>query len=500
MQLSEEDPVETQQEVEEEDHEYTEYLKSTTSDFRNSRTKRQNMMVATLCSLLCTAPLVCCLPFNILWTFIYIMWTYSFLGLVAWEIAPLLSFFLFVFLVVLLTGFVVGIIVVQIGVLVFRSQNPSRTFEGSRMLRIFSIANVILLLVAFSPVFFFSLWGSIPAIVAPMVGSSFENQFLTAFGKDFMGVIPPYIQARLKHNPFSYAEMLFDAPDTEFEEIKDVKYGSDDPKVQYFDIFIPKNRDDPLNGTDRFPVIITVHGGASESASGNARGAAERDTAKYFAGLHPIIVVSPEYRSPPEAHFVEMVTDIRSVIVYLKQHASQYRIDPNQIFLLGRSRGGHLVTTAAYGSMTNNSWYKQNCGNYAYNDLTVRGVINLYGAVDAYDVPSFHNPRMVDLNENIFGVSIDADPDLYRNGSAPYLVAAGTPPTLTLQGMLDKLVVPDESRALNNALKAHSIPRTLLLEYAIGQHGFDGLFFTPGGQIMVYFVERFFWFLYFSSP
>lgn len=492
MQMSEEDPFVAEDEVEESG--YTDYSKQVP---RVSRVKRQNKIVTTVCSLTCTAPLVCCLPFNALWTLIYVVWAYSALGLVAWEIAPLISFFLVVFLAFLLTSYVVGIIVVQIGVLVYRSRNSSQKFEGSRMLNIFFIANFILLLAAFLPVFLFSLWGAFPAIVAPMVGSRFEEHFLTAFGKDFMDVIPLHIQSRLKHQPFSYAEMLFDSPKPQFEEIRDVKYGTDSPD-QFLDIFIPKDRDPPVNGTDRFPVIISVHGGASEMANGDSRGRAERETVEYFAGLHPFIVVSPEYRKPPDFHFVEMVTDIRAVIVYLKHHAAEYHIDPNQIFLLGRSRGGHLVTTAAYGSMTNNSWYSKNCGNFSYSDLTVRGVINLYGAVDAYDVPSFHNPRMVELNENIFGVSRDADPYLYRNGSAPYLVAPGTPPTLTFQGLLDKLVVPDESRALNSSLKAHSIPRTLLLEYFIGQHGFDAFLFTPGGQIMVYFAERFIWMLYFS--
>lgn len=479
------------------DRELTSYLTKQSSKSATARTKRQSVFVATFCSFFCTAPLVCCLPVNCCWTFVYFLWTYSALGLFAWEIAPFLSFLLFMCLFATVTSFIVGVIVVQIGVLLYRCRDPARRFEGSRMLNIFTVGNSILLLVVLSPVFFFSLWGSIPAFVAPLVGSSFEGEFLTTFGKDYMDTIPPHIKSQLKHSPFSYAEMLFDSPKPDFEEIKDIKYGTDSAD-QFFDIFIPK-RDPPTNGTDRFPVLVTVHGGASEMASGHSRGLSEREIANYFAGRHPIIVVTPEYRKPPDFHFVEMVTDIRSVVVYLKQHAATYKIDPNQIFLLGRSRGGHLVTTAAFGSMTNNTWYAQHCGNYAYSDLTVRGVINMYGAVDAYDVPTFGNERMVELNENIFGVTRDADPDLYRNGSAPYLVAAGTPPTLTIQGLLDKLVIPAESRALNSALKTHSIPHSLMLEYFIGQHGFDAFLFTPGGQLMVYFVERFIWFLYFSS-
>jgi len=391
------------------------------------------------------------------------LFTYSRLGLFLWEIAPLIAIILLIPLAIFT--------ILHIKALKVREKKRS----------ILSILLIMCIIV-------FQVWAVIPAILAPHYANNFDQIFINTFGENYEKVIPDSILQKLSQKPFSWKKLLLRSVPNEYTVIKKIYYGNH--TRQFFDIYYP------LNVSGLKPAIIVIHGGATIENSSND-GIAEIMTARYFTA-QGIIVISLEYRIPPEAHFVEMVSDVRTAIKWIRDHSEEYHINKNQIFVMGRSRGGHLATTAVYSGMNNNSWYMENAGNYTSNDLKVLGVISLYGAVNPYMAGVWGNDFIDKRNKIVFGVGRDEAPDLYRNGSAAYLVGNNTPPTFIMHGSLDRMVIPKESRHLAQVLTENGI-LNVYLELPTGQHGFDALAWSPGGQIMYYYLERFIWFLIYNN-
>lgn len=91
------------------------------------------------------------------------------------------------------------------------------------------------------------------------------------------------------------------------------------------------------------PAIISVHGG-------RWRGGHRRDKSSIVVGQWAefgFFAMSIDYRlvgcSPAPACY----QDFQCAIRYVHAHAKEYNIDPNRIFLIGQSAGGHMVSLAA---------------------------------------------------------------------------------------------------------------------------------------------------------
>jgi len=395
----------------------------------------------------------------------YVLITYTRIGLLLWEIAPIITIYL-------LSPIVVGY-------LIFNKLKQKKCAARKR--------SILSLPLIFTMLFFY-VWAFIPAITASGYAKQFDEIFYNTFGEDYENKIPKEILNKLSKKPFSWSKMIRMEVPNKFTVVRNIYYGNH--SRQFFDIYYP------LNVSGYRPAIILIHGGATLKGSSN-RAIAEVMTAKYFTA-QGIIVISVEYRVPPEAHFIEMVTDVRTAIKWIRDHAEAYHINKSQIFVMGRSRGGQLATTAVYSGMNNNTWYMENAGNFTSKDLEVMGVISLYGTVNPYMAKEWGNDYIDNLNEIIFGASREEAPDLYRNCSAEYLIGENTPPTFIMHGSLDKIVYPTESRHLAQALTEKGI-LNIYLELPTGKHAFDTLPWTPGGQLMYYYLERFIWYLIYNS-
>ena len=91
------------------------------------------------------------------------------------------------------------------------------------------------------------------------------------------------------------------------------------------------------------PAIISVHGGrwrAGHRADASSIKVAQWANFGFFA-------MSIDYRlvggSPAPAPYLDLLCAIR----WLHAHAEEYRIDPERIYLIGQSAGGHLVSLVA---------------------------------------------------------------------------------------------------------------------------------------------------------
>jgi acetyl esterase/lipase len=88
--------------------------------------------------------------------------------------------------------------------------------------------------------------------------------------------------------------------------------------------------------------LVEVHGGAWTS----------NDRLRNEPMVTPLaadgtLVMSIDFRMPPEAGYPASIADVNLAIRWLKSHAADYGINPGKVGLLGTSSGGHQVLLAA---------------------------------------------------------------------------------------------------------------------------------------------------------
>jgi acetyl esterase/lipase len=91
-------------------------------------------------------------------------------------------------------------------------------------------------------------------------------------------------------------------------------------------------------GTDPFPAVLEVHGGAWTSGDRLNNVA----IGEYLAA-HGIAVLSIDFRMPPAARYPETVADINFGIRFLKANAARFATRIGLVGGLGTSSGGHLL-------------------------------------------------------------------------------------------------------------------------------------------------------------
>ncbi len=90
------------------------------------------------------------------------------------------------------------------------------------------------------------------------------------------------------------------------------------------------------------------------------------------------VIMDVAYRLAPETDMMGMVNDIKRAIVWMKENAHTYGVNPNTIVVGGGSAGGHLALMAAY--TANNPQFTPK--ELAEKDMSVCGVVSLYGPTD----------------------------------------------------------------------------------------------------------------------
>ncbi|BCS35729.2 hypothetical protein TBR22_A49630 [Luteitalea sp. TBR-22] len=168
--------------------------------------------------------------------------------------------------------------------------------------------------------------------------------------------------------------------------------------------------------------VVLVHGGGWEAG----------DRVTYIAPMLALAAsrglawVSIDYRLTPAVTNREQVADVQAALQYVRAHATDLRIDPKRLVLVGESASGQLVTLV--GS----------------RDPLLAGIVSFYGVYDLEAMagdPS--NPRS--LARRLFGITRldDAAVATLRQHSPLHQSpesARSQPPTLLVVGTADRLV------------------------------------------------------------
>ncbi|MBQ3090365.1 MAG: alpha/beta hydrolase [Oscillospiraceae bacterium] len=124
------------------------------------------------------------------------------------------------------------------------------------------------------------------------------------------------------------------------ERFCDLSYGPD-PKWHLLDLYRPKG----LKGS--LPVIVSIHGGGYFYGT--------KETYQYYCmdlARRGFAVVNFNYRLAPEWRFPAPLEDTNRLLSWLKEHAAEYSVDINNLFLVGDSAGAQIASqyAAAWGS------------------------------------------------------------------------------------------------------------------------------------------------------
>ncbi|HEU5020550.1 MAG TPA: alpha/beta hydrolase [Bryobacteraceae bacterium] len=198
----------------------------------------------------------------------------------------------------------------------------------------------------------------------------------------------------------------------------------------YFDAAIPP-------GSGPFPAVVIVHGG------GWVRGDRRADVAPLFRPLEDagIAWFSVDYRLLRNfSEFSAPIEDVRNAVVYIREHASQYRIDPNRIALIGESAGGQLAAMAALNPKPGGQ---------------VSGVVAFYAPTNLAALAKNSDLIPSQLRASIVGTPFEALLIAGLRQLSPVdKVTPGAPPFLLIHGTSDGLVPFAQSQAMCARLKA----------------------------------------------
>lgn len=137
----------------------------------------------------------------------------------------------------------------------------------------------------------------------------------------------------------------------------------------------------------------------------------------------------------------------------LREHATEWRIDPNKIGVLGFSAGGHLAATLC------TRWQNEPDSALVKPDWSVL----------VYPVISFDQQGHPGSAERLLGK--DASPELLRAWSPELQVTAATPPAFLVHSADDGAVPPMNSILYFSALRKFKTPAELHV-FETGGHGY----------------------------
>jgi alpha-L-fucosidase 2 len=211
---------------------------------------------------------------------------------------------------------------------------------------------------------------------------------------------------------------------------KDVEYSRAGGESLRLDACVPE-------GQGLFPAVIMVHGGGWSS------GDKTQGVNPLFASISQARLgwFSINYRQAPKHRYPASVEDVENAIRWVKQHAAEFKLDPERLALLGESAGGHLVALAVV---------------RAKDDTRVAAAVPFYAPVDLESDTERRGGLSLSLRD-LFGRSYEVNDEvtkMLREASPINFVHAGLPPFLLVHGTADMSVPYSQSVQMQAKLKA----------------------------------------------
>ncbi|MBO8157305.1 MAG: DUF1992 domain-containing protein [Bacillaceae bacterium] len=225
--------------------------------------------------------------------------------------------------------------------------------------------------------------------------------------------------------------------------IKNIPYTEKDRYTNRLDLAVP------ADASEKLPVIIFVHGGGWQD--GDKSWPLGKKSLKFFAEKG-CVSVSMNYRLSQEATFPAQLVDVKRAIIWLKEHAPDYHIDPERIGIWGHSSGGHLAAMA--GLVEDDELENLNV-NRKHNGK-VHAVVASAAPTDLKSMGGWHD-RADSPESKLIGNTVADHHDLANQASPLHYVHQNHPPFLLIHGEKDNIVPASQADILYEALHDVSI-------------------------------------------
>jgi len=263
------------------------------------------------------------------------------------------------------------------------------------------------------------------------------------------------------------ASLAFSASehDDYFTSRTNVLYGNADGQDLSMDIYIPIGTE-PSSESPLRPAIVFIHGGGWVGGDKSAY----VDYCSWFA-RRGFAGFNINYRlvKPDGNQWPAQINDAQLAVRWVRDHADEYRVDPNRVGVFGDSAGGHLV--ALLGTWPDRNTSSEKLGSYSNR---VNCVVDLYGPTDLTAPLPTKGPFNINVEklvDDLLGGPKSERMELARAASPLFHVSAGDSPFLIFHGDKDPLVPLDQSQRLNEALKEAGVESRLVVFEGAG-HGF----------------------------
>jgi acetyl esterase/lipase len=226
--------------------------------------------------------------------------------------------------------------------------------------------------------------------------------------------------------------------------------GTADTDIPTLTVYLPRAL------TTATPAVIVCPGGAYVNLASNHEG---RQVANYLNSLG-IAAFVLRYRLGPRYHHPIELGDAQRAIRMLRARATEWRLDPARIGILGFSAGGHLAMTAST----------------HFDGGNAKGSDSIDAASSRPDFAILGYP-VISLTEawthrgsktNLLGES--ADPALAKSLSGENSVTKDTPPTFIFHTDADTTVPAENSVYYYLALRKAGVPAEMHI-FEKGPHG-----------------------------
>jgi len=216
---------------------------------------------------------------------------------------------------------------------------------------------------------------------------------------------------------------------------------------------------------DRRPCLVYVHGGGWMTRNREHQGIplmAELASRGW-------VCIRADYRLSPRHAFPAHLIDVKRAIAWVREHADELGVDPDQIAIAGGSAGGHLAALAA---LTPNRPELQ--PGFEDIDTSVFAAVPIYGVFDFRNRLGLRNTLEVQfLARTMFKQRYDDRGEVFHLASPMDQVHPDAPAFLVLHGQRDSLAPAADATHFAALLREAGARTVVDVELPGAQHAFD---------------------------
>ncbi|MGB8330392.1 MAG: alpha/beta hydrolase [Polyangiales bacterium] len=219
------------------------------------------------------------------------------------------------------------------------------------------------------------------------------------------------------------------------------------------------------------PAIMQIHGGAWIIGDKREQG---WPLIGHLAA-NGWVCFNVNYRLSPAATWPEHLIDLKYALKWIRDHATEYGVDPSFVAVTGGSAGGHLAAMMAL--TANDPEYQPG---FEDADTGVQAAVPVYGVYDFTNrlgtMQARFRIRM--LEPMIMKAFLEEEPEKFHRASPIDRVHPDAPPFLIVHGDRDTLAPVQDARLFAENLRRISRAPVMYTELPGAQHAFD-IFASP---------------------